>query len=51
VSNEEAISFYKKFGFEIVDRKEDYYKHIDPPGAYILQKNLKSSLPNDTTQT
>lgn len=41
VSNDEAISFYQKFGFEIVGQKDSYYKRIDPPDAYILQKNLK----------
>ena len=43
ISNDEAISFYKKFGFKIVGTKENYYKRIDPPDAYILQKDLKSS--------
>ena len=39
VSNEDAIRFYEKFGFKIVGTKEDYYKRIDPPHAYILQKD------------
>ena len=48
ISNDEAISFYKKFGFKIVGTKENYYKRIDPPDAYILQKDLKS-LDTETT--
>ena len=44
VSNDDALEFYQKFGFSIVDTKEQYYKRIDPPHAFILQKNLKDFL-------
>ena len=44
VSNDAAIEFYQKFGFTIVDTKEQYYKRIDPPHAFVLQKNLKDYL-------
>jgi L-amino acid N-acyltransferase YncA len=40
-SNEEAISFYKKFGFEIVETIKDYYKRIEPRDCYIVQKLIK----------
>lgn len=40
LNNEEAIHFYQKFGFKIAGTKEDYYKRIDPPHAYILEKDL-----------
>lgn len=43
VNNEGAIAFYKKFGFEVVDLKKNYYKRIEPADAYVLQKNLKDS--------
>ncbi|CAG8533666.1 14237_t:CDS:2 [Ambispora leptoticha] len=39
-SNNEAISFYKKYDFEIVGTIQDYYKKITPPDAYILSKKL-----------
>ena len=39
-SNEEAIKFYERFDFKIVGTKEDYYKRIEPPDAYILEKEL-----------
>ena len=42
VNNEGAIAFYKKFGFEVVDKKQNYYKRIEPADAFVLQKNLKS---------
>ena len=44
VNNEGAIAFYKKFGFEVVDLKNNYYKRIEPSDAYVLQKNLKSDV-------
>lgn len=43
VNNESAIDFYKKFGFEIVETKEHYYKRIEPADAHVLQKDLKRS--------
>ena len=42
LNNEEAIHFYQKFGFKIAGTKEDYYKRIDPPHAYILEKDLSA---------
>ena len=47
MNNEGAIGFYKKFGFEVVETKEHYYKRIEPADAHVLQKTLRSSvLPN-----
>ncbi|XP_065213187.1 probable N-acetyltransferase san [Planococcus citri] len=41
LNNDGAIEFYKKFGFEIVETKEHYYKRIEPADAYVLEKVLK----------
>ncbi len=41
VNNEGAIDFYKRFGFEIVETKQHYYKRIEPADAHVLQKSLK----------
>lgn len=41
VSNADAIAFYEHFGFRIIERKENYYKRIEPADAFVLQKNLK----------
>ncbi|KAJ0176027.1 hypothetical protein K1T71_008201 [Dendrolimus kikuchii] len=41
VNNESAIDFYKKFGFEIVETKEHYYKRIEPADAHVLQKTIR----------
>lgn len=41
MNNESAIEFYQKFGFEIVETKEQYYKRIEPAGAHVLEKNLR----------
>lgn len=40
INNMGAIEFYKKFGFEIVDTKEDYYKKIEPSSALVLKKQM-----------
>lgn len=42
VNNESAIEFYKKFGFEIVETKQKYYKRIEPADAHVLQKTLNN---------
>jgi len=42
VSNQGAIGFYKGFGFEIIETKKQYYKHIEPADAHVLQKTLRS---------
>lgn len=41
LNNDGAIEFYKKFGFQIVETKEHYYKRIEPADAYVLEKVLK----------
>jgi ribosomal protein S18 acetylase RimI-like enzyme len=43
-SNNGAIEFYKKFGFEIVGVKEDYYKRIEPSSALVLKKVMQKNL-------
>merc|ERR1712135_6844 len=43
VNNQSAIDFYKKFGFEIVETKEQYYKRIEPSDAHVLMKLLRVS--------
>ncbi|KAG2456879.1 NAA50 acetyltransferase, partial [Polypterus senegalus] len=48
ISNESAIDFYRKFGFEIIETKKNYYKRIEPADAHVLQKNLKSSSPGQS---
>nr|XP_045017199.1 N-alpha-acetyltransferase 50-like [Jaculus jaculus] len=53
ISNESAIDFYRKFGFEIIETKKKYYKRIEPADAHVLQKNLKvpSGQSADTQKT
>lgn len=41
MNNDSAIEFYKKFGFEIVETKEHYYRRIEPADAHVLQKTLR----------
>lgn len=42
VNNESAIEFYRKFGFQIVETKDQYYKRIEPAGAHVLEKILRT---------
>lgn len=44
VNNDSAIAFYKRFGFEIVQTKKQYYKRIEPADAHVLQKPLTVAL-------
>nr|KJB23706.1 hypothetical protein B456_004G110900 [Gossypium raimondii] len=37
-NNEDAINFYKKFGFEITETIKNYYTNIDPPDCFVLTK-------------
>ncbi len=39
-SNEEAITLYRKFGFDISETIKDYYKRISPPDCYVLSKDI-----------
>ena len=41
INNDGAIKFYEKFGFEIVEEKQNYYKKIEPANAYVLQKSFR----------
>lgn len=43
MNNDCAIEFYQKFGFEIVETREQYYKRIEPAGAHVLEKNLRKA--------
>ena len=37
-NNEDAITFYKKFGFEVTETIHNYYVNITPPDCYVLSK-------------
>uniref|UniRef100_A0A7N0UD02 N-acetyltransferase domain-containing protein n=1 Tax=Kalanchoe fedtschenkoi TaxID=63787 RepID=A0A7N0UD02_KALFE len=37
-NNEDAINFYKKFGFEITATIQNYYTNITPPDCYVVTK-------------
>eukprot|EP00927_Polykrikos_kofoidii_P074874 TRINITY_DN70924_c0_g1_i1.p1 TRINITY_DN70924_c0_g1~~TRINITY_DN70924_c0_g1_i1.p1 ORF type:complete len:237 (+),score=49.91 TRINITY_DN70924_c0_g1_i1:88-711(+) len=39
-SNTSALGFYKSFGFEVTEKIENYYRMIDPPDCYVLNKPL-----------
>mmetsp|Transcript_26278 Transcript_26278/g.52400 ORF Transcript_26278/g.52400 Transcript_26278/m.52400 type:complete len:181 (+) Transcript_26278:3-545(+) len=40
-TNQDAIDFYSRFGFEVCERVENYYKRIDPPDCFILRKTFE----------
>ncbi|ORX83542.1 acyl-CoA N-acyltransferase [Anaeromyces robustus] len=40
ITNKAAISLYIKNGFEIVNIIRGYYKNVDCPDAYLLQKKI-----------
>lgn len=36
-TNEIALKFYLKHGFQLVETVPDYYRRLDPPTAYLLR--------------
>lgn len=44
-NNDDAIHFYKKFGFEITETIQNYYTNISPPDCYALTKCFTESQP------
>lgn len=48
ISNDGAIKFYEQFGFHIVDKKENYYKRIEPADAYVVEKTLRAQNSSDS---
>lgn len=42
VNNDDAIRFYEKHGFRIVERIENYYIKVEPRDAVLLQKRLST---------
>jgi ribosomal protein S18 acetylase RimI-like enzyme len=38
--NNDGINFYKHYGFKNVGELKQYYKHIQPPDCYILEKQI-----------
>ncbi|XP_022751654.1 N-alpha-acetyltransferase 50-like [Durio zibethinus] len=42
-NNEDAINFYKKFGFKITETIKNYYTNIDPPDCFVLTKFITPS--------
>ncbi|XP_010419691.1 PREDICTED: N-alpha-acetyltransferase 50 [Camelina sativa] len=45
-NNEDAIKFYKKFGFEITDTIQNYYINIEPSDCYVVSKSFAQSEAN-----
>ena len=41
-NNDDAINFYKKFGFEITETIQNYYANITPPDCYVLTKYIQT---------
>jgi ribosomal protein S18 acetylase RimI-like enzyme len=37
-SNDDAVNFYKKFGFEIIETLPNYYTKVEPASCYVLSR-------------
>ncbi|KAE8735441.1 N-alpha-acetyltransferase 50 [Hibiscus syriacus] len=42
-NNDDAVNFYKKFGFEITETIKNYYTNMDPPDCFVLTKFITQS--------
>jgi len=51
INNESAISFYRNFGFDVVETKQNYYKRIEPADAYVLEKKLDKTVNGSSSGT
>lgn len=47
VNNETALSFYKKFGFQVISTAVEYYRRLEPSDAYLLERSLKKTATNE----
>jgi len=43
VSNDLAINFYKRLGFEVVGRVSNYYRSLTPSDAFIVVRRCNRS--------
>jgi hypothetical protein len=43
INNETALSFYKKFGFQIISTATEYYRRLEPCDAFLLERSLKKT--------
>ena len=39
-NNEQALSFYKKNGFEVEEHLQNYYTDLEPSDCYFLAKSI-----------
>jgi len=44
-NNEDARRFYERHGFTLIGTEKEYYKKIEPRGAWVLEKEVRE----DTT--
>jgi hypothetical protein len=47
INNETALSFYKKFNFQIISTATEYYRRLEPCDAYLLERSLKNTPSNE----
>jgi ribosomal protein S18 acetylase RimI-like enzyme len=48
-NNEEGLAFYRKFGFDVIRKIENYYTDIEPPDCYLLVKVLSPPVPQSSS--
>jgi ribosomal protein S18 acetylase RimI-like enzyme len=41
-NNEDALRFYRRFGFEITTTIDKYYQRIEPTSAHLLSRPFKA---------
>jgi ribosomal protein S18 acetylase RimI-like enzyme len=41
-NNEDAVRFYTRKGFSVGPKVENYYKRIQPRGAFVVHKSVRS---------
>ncbi|EGD82101.1 N-alpha-acetyltransferase 50 [Salpingoeca rosetta] len=49
VNNEDAVEFYKTFGFEVTETVKGYYKKLSPGDAHVLEKKVTHESEGDSS--
>ena len=42
INNDDAVKFYEKHGFSILQKVDNFYKRLDPPHCFVLARTIQA---------